>query len=293
MPRINKCIDLLEKGRPVFAYHPAESPELSYDSGRWHADFWADLLVVEFEHYGFDVSGLADFMRGLRDATPANIRTLTVLATLPHNAITPEEVRYNAWQARHALSAGVHGLDAGRRHEIRKRSNGLSPLLAIRFSQPVAKGCRRDCAVRVVEGRPADIWGVTIAEYHRLCDPWPLNPDGELLLGIKIENKDTLERAPVIAAVPGVGFAEWGPADMVMSYGLPGAADPPYPGELRKAMETVKSALEGARVPFHCGWSDPAMTAAQQVDYLIDELGAKLLVVPSEEHAAYGRERSS
>ena len=292
MPRINKCIDLLEKGRPVFAYHPAESPELSYDSGRWHADFWADLLVVEFEHYGFDVSGLADFMRGLRDATPANIRTLTVLATLPHNAITPEEVRYNAWQARHALSAGVHGLMQAQARDP-EAVKWFVASARYSFQSAGREGLPEGLRGAGGEGRPADIWGVTIAEYHRLCDPWPLNPDGELLLGIKIENKDTLERAPVIAAVPGVGFAEWGPADMVMSYGLPGAADPPYPGELRKAMETVKSALEGARVPFHCGWSDPAMTAAQQVDYLIDELGAKLLVVPSEEHAAYGRERSS
>ena len=80
---------------------------------------------------------------------------------------------------------------------------------------------------------------------------------------------------------------------MVMSFGLPGAMDPPYTAEVMSAMQTVKSALEAANVPFHCGWTDPAMTVEEQVDHLIDELGAKLLVVPTEEYASYGRGRLS
>ena len=292
MNRINKCIGLLEKGHPVFASHPAKSPELSYDSGRSHAAFWADLLVVEFEHYEFDVAGLADFMRGIRDATPSGEQTLTVLATLPHNAITPEEVRYNAWQARHALSAGVHGLMQAQARD----AQALKWFVAsTRYTFQTAG---RDVLPEGLRGaggeeRPADVWGVSEDDYRRLADPWPLNAEGELLLGIKIENKDVLAQAGAIAAVPGIGFAEWGPADMVMSLGFPGEVDPPYPPVARAAMETVKSALDEAGVPFHCGWSDPGMTVEEQVDYLLDEIGAKLLVVPGEEYAVYGRQRPS
>ena len=292
MTRINKCIDLLEKGQPVFASHPAQSPELSYESGRRHATHWADMLVVEFEHYGFDVSGLADFMRGVRDATPAGSQTLTVLATLPHNAITPEEVRYNAWQARHALSAGVHGLmQAQARNPEAVRWYVASARYP--FHTLGLDGLPEGLRGAGGEDRPADIWGVSQTDYHQLAEPWPLNPRGELLLGIKIENKDVLEQAHAIAAVPGIGFSEWGPADMVMSFGMPGAADPPYPAEVMDAVQTVKSALEAANVPFHCGWEDPAMTVAERVDYLLDEMKAKILVVASEEHAVYGRGRSS
>ena len=290
MSRINKCIDLLEKGQLIFVDHPAEPPELSYHSGCSHATHWADLLVIEFEHFGFDIAGLADFMRGLRDTTPAGQQTLTVLVTLPHNAITPQEVRYNAWASRHALSTGVHGLMqaqardpeavkwfvASARYPFQNAGRGLLP-----------EGLRGAGG----EQRPANIWGVSTDEYRRLADPWPLNTQGELLLGIKIENKDVLAHAPAIAAVPGVGLAEWGPADMVMSLGFPGAADPPYPAEAQAALLSVKSALDNAGVPFHCGWSDPALTLEQQVDYLIDEIGARCLVVPSAEHATYGRRR--
>ena len=135
------------------------------------------------------------------------------------------------------------------------------------------------------------MWGVSEDDYRRHAEPWPLNPEGELLLGLKIESKDALRSAHDLAAIPGIGFAEWGPSDMVNSFGRPGEIDPPYPEEVMSAMHTVRKALAAADVSFHCGWSDPSMTKEQQVDYLLDELGARILVVPSEEHALYVRGR--
>ena len=38
------------------------------------------------------------------------------------------------------------------------------------------------------ESSAAAIWGVNRDDYIQKADPYPLNPDGELLLGIKIEN---------------------------------------------------------------------------------------------------------
>ena len=49
---------------------------------------------------------------------------------------------------------------------------------------------------------------------------WPLNPKGELLLGLKLEDKYALENAEANAKVPGVAFAEWGPGDMAFSLGV-------------------------------------------------------------------------
>ena len=107
--RINKAIELLEDGQPVYASHPGE---LSYDSGIELSQTWADILLIDFEHHPFDTVGLTHFMKGLRDGgpTPSGHLTPTVITTLPHNAITREEVLYNAWQARHALTTGVHGI---------------------------------------------------------------------------------------------------------------------------------------------------------------------------------------
>jgi 4-hydroxy-2-oxoheptanedioate aldolase len=62
----------------------------------------------------------------------------------------------------------------------------------------------------------------------RRADVWPFNPDGEILLGLKIEDRYTLENAERSAAVPGIGYAEWGPGDMGLSLGFPEIHDPPY-----------------------------------------------------------------
>ncbi|MBL8235289.1 MAG: hypothetical protein JNL98_42725, partial [Bryobacterales bacterium] len=63
------------------------------------------------------------------------------------------------------------------------------------------------------QGSPAEIWGLTAAEYKKRADPWPLNPDGEFLLGLKVEDKYALANAEKVTSVPGIGFAEWGPGD--------------------------------------------------------------------------------
>ena len=106
---INKCIDLLKQGQPFYATH---TPDLSYDAGVELAQTWADMILIDFEHRNFNVGGLEQFMKGLKAGgpTPSGHLTPTVVTTLPHNAISVEEVRYNAWQMRHALTTGIHGL---------------------------------------------------------------------------------------------------------------------------------------------------------------------------------------
>ena len=64
---INKCIDLLKQGQPF--YH-TPTPELSYDAGREMAQTWADMVLIDFEHHHFDIGGLYQFMRGLKDGGP-------------------------------------------------------------------------------------------------------------------------------------------------------------------------------------------------------------------------------
>ena len=110
MGRINKVIELLEQGQPAYS---TPAPELTYESGLEASQTWADLLLVEFEHFAFDIKGLTDFMRGLKDGgpTPSGHGTPTVVASLPSNCRTRDEVIYNAWQTRHVLSTGAHGIN--------------------------------------------------------------------------------------------------------------------------------------------------------------------------------------
>jgi 4-hydroxy-2-oxoheptanedioate aldolase len=53
--------------------------------------------------------------------------------------------------------------------------------------------------------RAAAYWAMTPAQYLEKADVWPLNPQGELLLGVIIESRPGIANARAIAAMPGVG----------------------------------------------------------------------------------------
>ena len=111
MARINKCIELLAAGQPIYATHPSS---LTYEAGLADAKTWADMLLIDFEHRPFDTVGLTSYMHGLKDGgpTPSGHPTPTVVCTLPTNAITPEEVLYNAWQAGKQLRSTLEEADS-------------------------------------------------------------------------------------------------------------------------------------------------------------------------------------
>jgi 4-hydroxy-2-oxoheptanedioate aldolase len=93
-------------------------------------------------------------------------------------------------------------------------------------------------------------WGMSVQEYLDRTDVWPLNPKGELMLGLKIENRRALANVEESVAVPGIAFAEWGPGDMGMAFGHKDAHDPPYPPEMVEARARVKAACDRVGVAF-------------------------------------------
>jgi 4-hydroxy-2-oxoheptanedioate aldolase len=132
----------------------------------------------------------------------------------------------------------------------------------------------------------AAIWGIPINDYLQRADPWPLNPDGELLLGLKIENVRALAAAEETTAIPGIAFAEWGPGDMGMSLGLADAHDPPYPPEMLAARARVLAACRAHNVAF-----------LEQVtpETVVDQIAAGVMVGAghaAEQAAAIGRQHT-
>ena len=292
MPRVNKCIELLEQGQPVFT---TGAEELSYDAGRRMAQTWADMVQVDFEHHPFDTVGLQKFMRGLRDGgpTPSGHPTPAVVCTLPSNCITPEEVRYNAWQSRHVLTTGVHGI----LHTHARSAEAVRwfvatcrfPFQSIGGDQGIPEGLRGAGA----QGESAAIWDIGTDDYVKRADPWPMNPDGELILGLKIEDRHSLADTDAIAAVPGIAFAEWGPGDMSMSHGDPNLAghDPPYSPLMDEARNKVVASLDRAGVAFLCSWADTSMTEEENILHMIENLGAKIMHASDAEVAGAVRRR--
>jgi len=249
MPRVNRAIELLEQGQPIYYTGPAER---SFEGGVKAAKTWADYIAYDVEHAPFDISRLHDFMRGLVEGGPTRSghRTPAVIVTLPMNGSDVHSVDANAWMIKQVLAAGVHGLmlvhaessDAVRAYVQHARY----PFNRSGVGEGLEEGRRGGGG----QGSAAAIWGVPVREYLDLADPWPLNPKGELLLGLKIENKRALAHAEASTEVPGIGFAEWGPGDMGMSLGFPDNHDEPYPAEMQAARAKVLAACKAANIAF-------------------------------------------
>jgi 4-hydroxy-2-oxoheptanedioate aldolase len=77
---------------------------------------------------------------------------------------------------------------------------------AMRFAS--AGGTRPDTGLAAA----AAYWGLSVDQYKKKADIWPLNKNGELFISVIIESKEGVAKAREIAAEPGVGqiFAGWG-----------------------------------------------------------------------------------
>lgn len=275
--RINKALELLAQGQPIY-YIGAE--DRSYDGGRAAASTWADYITYEMEHGPFDVGALHEFMRGLADGGPTRSghRTPTVICTLPATGADEATFRANAWMVSQVLACGVHGI---------LLCHAESPAAVQAFVQATRYTFRGGARGSGGQGQAAAIWGVSVPDYLRLADPWPLNPEGELLLGLKIENTRALENAEAVAAVPGISFAEWGPGDMGMSLGLMDAHDPPYPPEMMAARNRVLAACQANKLAF---------LEMVTPDNVVEQLGAGVMIGAgrnAEAAAAIGRRHTN
>lgn len=244
--RINKAIELLGQGQPVY-YTGGQG---GYDEGKKMAGTWADYINYELEHGAYDMTRLRAFMRGLVDGGPTKSghRTPAVICTVPVTGIDEATVRANSWVIQQVLAAGVHGILL-----CHARTPGAVRAFveAVRypFQKPVA-GLGEGLRGNGSQGYASQIWGLSAAEYLKKADVWPLNPDGEILLGLKIEDRHALEKAEETTRVPGIAFAEWGPGDMGFSFGLLDAHDPPYPPQMAQARARVLAATKAAGIFF-------------------------------------------
>ena len=309
MPRINRAIELLAQDQAIYYDGPHSGHVLTHAQGLIDAESWADYINVGMEHGAFDMTGLAAYMQGMVDAgttrsgpTRSGHRTPAVIVEAPVNGTDEANVRFNAWQFRQILGRGVHGIllcqaenAAATRAFVEScryphHGHGIDPAIP----SPVARlnGATRGPSGagmlgigtrgRGSESTAAPIWGVTQEEYFARCEPWPLNPDGELLLGVKLESPEGIANCEEILAVPGLGFAELGPGDLGLSLGYVTVQRHPYPPEMAAARARVMAACRANKVPFLEGCTP------QNIVTRLDE-GVRVIAGHNPETARIGR----
>jgi 4-hydroxy-2-oxoheptanedioate aldolase len=277
---VNRAIELLEAGQPVYYTGSHSGTEGTFEAGKQDAQTWADYISYDMEHAPYDVKGLAEYMRGLVAGGPTRSghRTPAVIVNVPVNGVDEAAVRANAWMFSQVLATGVHGI-------LLTHADTPGAVRALvemsRFpihKQGVGKGV--DEGRRGAHGTPtaAQIWGVSQDEYLDKADAWPLNPSGELLFGVKLEDKYALANAEQSLKVPGIAFAEWGPGDMALSLGVRG------PGNVAEKDPQMLAAR--ARVFAACKANKIFFLNSMNQTNVVDMIKEGVMIGPANQRAA-------
>lgn len=281
--RINRAIELLEQDQALYYDGPHTGHVLTYEQGKKDAKTWADYINVGMEHGAFDMTGFEAYMKGLVDGGPtaSGHRTPTVIVEAPVNGIDGPNVAFNAWQFRQILGRGAHGILLCQA----ENADAVKEFVrACRF--PHHKVGRETLGIgsrgRGSEPTAAPIWGIDQQEYFARCEPWPLAPEGELLLGVKIESPPGVAHCEEICAVPGLAFAELGPGDLGLSLGYTTLQRRPYPPEMEEARRKVMSACRKNKLAYLEGQTPQSIVAA------LDE-GVRVVAGHNPETARIGR----
>src|SRR5687768_4786423 len=100
--RINKAIELLEQGQPI--YYTGGSG--GFEEGMKASQTYADYINYELEHGAFDMTKLREFMRGLVKGGPTKSghRTPAVIVTLPVLGLDEASMKANYWVVHQVLA---------------------------------------------------------------------------------------------------------------------------------------------------------------------------------------------
>jgi 4-hydroxy-2-oxoheptanedioate aldolase len=280
--RINRAIGLLAQNKAIFYAGAHTGHILTYAQGLQDAHTYADYLNIGMEHGSFDMAGLAEYLRGLVDGGPTATghRTPAVIVEAPVNGTDEANVRANAWQFRQILGRGVHGIILCQDEDPEAvkafvescrypfQTRGVDPSIpapAERLAGAMPRTGRAGMLGVGLRGRGSErtaaaIWGVAERDYMLLADPWPLNPKGELLLGVKIESPEGVANCEAILATPGLGYAEMGPGDLGLSLGYLDLMRDPYPPEMQRARDRIFAACRKYGLAFLEGGKPESVT---------------------------------
>jgi 4-hydroxy-2-oxoheptanedioate aldolase len=289
--RINRAVELLAAGQPIYytgshtgAPGGSGGAAAAFEQGKKDAQTFADYISYDMEHTAYDIVGLTAYMKGLVAGGPTKSghRTPAVIVNVPVNGLDEASVRANAWMFQQVLAAGVHGImltHADTPGAIRAfveavrfpiHKEGIGPLLGEGH-----RGAHGSAPA-------AQIWGISVQEYEQKADPWPLNPDGELLLGVKEEDKYALANVAENLQIPGIGMAEWGPGDMALSLGVPSG---------RGAVADPRMVAARAKVLAACKKNHIAFLNSLSAADVVDMIKEGVMVGPaSQQTAEIGRQ---
>jgi 4-hydroxy-2-oxoheptanedioate aldolase len=233
---LNPVIAKLAAGKTVYGL--INTGDLSLANARDTARAPVDFVYADMEHSPLDFPGLAIFLAGLTDKA-AIVAKKNAQPNVTLFARFPPEADQSNWVVKQALDIGLMGVIF---NGVDTKDQALTAVRTMRY--PPLRGAprREPVGIRGYSTAAASYaWGVSVAEYERRADVWPLNPDGDLLAVIMIESVEGLENLDQIAGVPGVGALFLGAgSDLSRSMGVP-ASSPEVEAGFQQVLKACKA----------------------------------------------------
>jgi 4-hydroxy-2-oxoheptanedioate aldolase len=216
LPRLNGIIRALEQGQAAFAaFAPAE-----IDAAVALATSKYDAVVFEMEHNPWDARALREGLQFLLNRRQiAQSRSLAPAVT-PMVRVPPNGVEKGQWHAKQALDLGCYGIVFPHISTVDEAYNAVA---ACRY--PRLKTAERHEPAGIRGDGPTGAvryWGLTQPEYYARADVWPLDPKGEIIVILQIEDMRGVENLDdMLKKVPGIGAILIGEGDLSQELGFP------------------------------------------------------------------------
>ena len=263
--RLNGIIAALEAGKkPTMAFARSDREEAT--------QFGLSALtgvLFEMEHTPYSASELKDALQHLMNRRRiVESGSLTPPVT-PFVRVPANGAEMNTWMAKQVLDQGVYGVVFPHIATAEQAHNAVA---ACRYARPEGapnydpKGLRGDAP-----NGAARYWGLTVQEYYKKADVWPLVEDGEIMVVLMIESVEAMENLDEILKVPGVGAIMIGEGDLSQNLGFPRQYEHP---EMVKAKAEIlaKAKAAGVRVAHpHVTGANVAEVIEQGFDILFTQ----------------------
>jgi 4-hydroxy-2-oxoheptanedioate aldolase len=239
--RLNGVIRAWESGKPAFVSFasPDRSTAIAFSTSPY------DGVVFEMEHNAWDPNGLQDTLQYLLNRGQIARSGSIAPAVTPFVRIPPNGGELNQWVAKQALDRGAYGIVWPHIETVEQARNAVA---ACRYPRP--KGAPRYEPAGLRGDGPTTArryWGLTQQEYYDKADVWPLDPNGEVVVMLMIEDTPGIANLrDMLKHVPGIGGVLIGEGDLSQELGIPRQYDHP---ELRAAMAEVLATCREFDVP--------------------------------------------
>jgi 4-hydroxy-2-oxoheptanedioate aldolase len=296
--RLNKCIELWEDRQPIYYTGPGTGPGVNpYEQGLKMSRTWADAICYDMEHNALDFTALREFMRGIVDGGPTKSghRFPMVFVSTPIIGLNEAYMWANSWVFGQLLDCGIMGIHICHARDPKAIEVAAQACVRFPFQYPGVPKLKYEGLRGSPQNGAAGVWGMNQGEYLHKADTWPLNPHGELVFGVKIEDVHCDANVEQTLAVKGITMAEWGPGDHAYSlYGLEAFPESgEAQGELaaRPEMVKVRQRVVDLCKKNNLKFLNAGRAADTSIDSVIQQIKDGAMVIESDEEAAIkGRE---